>query len=83
MKRTRRTWKVTSRGQVTIPLELREKYNLSENSLVEFLDVDDGILIRPLGSVLDFVGILADSTTPLEAKRVLDDMRAEGEEAGD
>jgi AbrB family looped-hinge helix DNA binding protein len=38
---------MTSKGQVTIPLELRERYGLGAGVEVEVLATEDGALIRP------------------------------------
>ena len=39
--------RMTSKGQVTIPLELRERYGLRAGVEVEVLAAEDGALIRP------------------------------------
>lgn len=39
--------RVTSKGQVTIPLELRERYGISPESEVVFEAREDGVMIRP------------------------------------
>ena len=33
-------------GRIVIPLELREKYNLTEGASVEFLDSGDGVTVK-------------------------------------
>lgn len=38
--------RITSKGQVTIPGELREKFGLLPFSEVEFLGTKDGVVIR-------------------------------------
>ena len=40
--------RVTTKGQVTIPQALREKYQIEPETELEFEDRGDGILIRPL-----------------------------------
>lgn len=40
--------RVTSKGQVTIPQELRERYGLGAGTEVEVVGGEDGALIRPL-----------------------------------
>lgn len=37
---------ITSKGQATIPKELREKYGMKDKALV--VDTDEGILFKPL-----------------------------------
>jgi AbrB family looped-hinge helix DNA binding protein len=39
--------KVTSKGQVTIPQELRRKYRIDSNAEVDFVDEDGRIVVRP------------------------------------
>lgn len=38
--------RVTSKGQVTIPIELRERFGIEPGSEVEFAAQDDAIVIR-------------------------------------
>ena len=42
--------KITSKGQVTIPQRLRERYGLFPESEVSFEPLEDGVLIRPAAS---------------------------------
>jgi AbrB family looped-hinge helix DNA binding protein len=42
--------RLTSKGQVTIPLEIRERLGLHEGTEVEFDVVDDTVRIRKAGS---------------------------------
>jgi AbrB family looped-hinge helix DNA binding protein len=39
--------RMTSKGQVTIPLELRERYGLRAGTEVDIIATADGALIRP------------------------------------
>lgn len=38
--------KITSRGQITLPQELREKYRLKPGDRLYFLDVDGSIVLK-------------------------------------
>ena len=38
--------RITSKGQVTIPIELRERHGLLPDTEVEFVEDDDGVRIR-------------------------------------
>jgi len=38
---------VTEKGTVTIPAEIRKKYNLRKGSRVEFVETDEGVLLVP------------------------------------
>lgn len=51
---------LTSKGQVTIPIEIREQLGLEQGSVVEFLLNDDGTCeLRPVaGSIQDIKGMI-------------------------
>lgn len=68
---------VTRKGQITIPVELRKKYNIVEGSKVEVIDKDGEIVIKKLPSIFDLAGSLSHLATPDEVKKLLDQMRAE------
>jgi antitoxin PrlF len=40
--------RITAKGQVTIPQELRERFGLRAGAEVEVVDGEDGALVRPL-----------------------------------
>jgi AbrB family looped-hinge helix DNA binding protein len=42
--------RLTSKGQITIPLEIREKLGLHSGTEVEFDVIDDGVRIRKAGT---------------------------------
>ena len=39
--------RVDKLGRIVIPRELREKYGLTEGATIEFLDVGDGVTVKP------------------------------------
>lgn len=39
--------RVQEKGQVTIPLEIRQKLNLKKGDLVTFVETDQGVVIKP------------------------------------
>lgn len=39
--------RITSKGQVTIPQEMRDRYSLHPQTNVEFEPADGGVLVRP------------------------------------
>ena len=39
---------VTSKGQLVIPVELRRRHHIKRGTRVQFQDLEDGILIRPV-----------------------------------
>ena len=68
---------VTRKGQVTIPIKLRRKFGIEENSKVEIVEEDGKIVIKKQPSFLDLVGSSAGEATVAEVKKMLDEMRAE------
>ncbi len=52
--------KVTSKGQITIPAEIRKTFNISPGDEVMFFDMGDGrVAFRPrTGSIRDLEGIV-------------------------
>lgn len=42
--------RITSKGQVTIPQEMRKRFGLHPNTEVEFLNSEAGVVIRPVRS---------------------------------
>lgn len=68
---------VTRKGQVTIPVKLRRKYGIQENTKVEIVEEDGKLVIKKQPSFLDLVGSSAGKATVEEAKKMLDEMRQE------
>jgi len=52
--------KVQEKGQVTIPVEIRRKWNLEKGDLVAFVETEHGVIISPREAVameaLDRIG---------------------------
>jgi len=66
---------VTRRGQTTIPIELRNKYSITEGTRLIVLDTEEGIVLKKEESTLDLAG-----SGKAEVKKVyelLDRMREE------
>jgi AbrB family looped-hinge helix DNA binding protein len=66
---------VTRKGQTTIPVGLRLKYNIEEGTRLEVVETSDGILFKPKKSTVDLAGSGARFATPEEMRRVLDRLR--------
>lgn len=58
--------KITKKGQTTIPVQFRRKYNLKEGSLVIFEETEDGLIIKPMPDIVDSAGKLAKYGHPKE-----------------
>ncbi len=74
--------RITSKGQVTIPRELRERFGLGAGAEVEVVDGENGALVRPLtprGRGAELVARLRDRADGgLSAEAVLHLTRGDG-----
>ena len=68
---------VTTKGQVTIPVELRRKFAIEKGSKVDVTEEAGKIVIRKLPSIFDLAGSGAGKGDPAGLKKMLDDMRTE------
>ena len=68
---------VTRKGQVTIPIELRRKFHIEENSRVQILEKNGEIVIIKCPSFYDLAGTGAGEAKVEELKRELDELRNE------
>jgi AbrB family looped-hinge helix DNA binding protein len=66
---------VTRKGQTTIPIRLREKYNIEEGTRLQVLDTNDGILLKPKQSTLDLAGSGSKFASPEQMKKLLEKLR--------
>jgi AbrB family looped-hinge helix DNA binding protein len=68
---------VTRKGQVTIPVEIRRKLRIEENSRVQIVEINGEIVIRKCPSFYDLAGTGTGEATVEELKKELDEMREE------
>ena len=68
---------VTRKGQVTIPIEIRKKFGVEENSKVVIVEQDGMIVIKKHPSIFDLAGSGAGKGNVAELKKMLDQMRDE------
>jgi len=80
MQRMCRVVKVTRRGQTTIPLEFRKRYNIDEGSRLVFEAREDDMVVRPLASLEDLGGFLARDTNLKRVLEIIEESREEEEE---
>jgi len=52
--------KITKKGQMTIPVEYRRKYELKEGVLVAFDETDKGLVIKAIPDIADSAGVLSE-----------------------
>ena len=74
---------VTRKGQVTIPVELRRKFHIDENSKVQIIEKNGEIVVRKCPSFYDLAGTGAGQATVEELKNELDEMREEDNNESD
>lgn len=76
---------MTSKGQITVPKEVRDDLNLIAGSKVMFVKLSSGQyrLVARTGTVDDFIGMLHDPDAPVLTLAEIDDAIAEaGAESG-
>jgi len=66
---------VTPKGQVTIPVEIRKKYQITPGSKVEIAEEEGKITIKKIEGILDLAGVGSNIASPEEVKAELDEMR--------
>jgi AbrB family looped-hinge helix DNA binding protein len=65
---------VTSKSMVTIPVKIRQKYGIKEGMKVEFVELEDAVLMIPLRSLKELKGVdKAHETALKEAIRELNE----------
>lgn len=70
---------MTSRGQITIPSEIRKKLNLHSGNKLEFVLKDGQVLMLPINkSVKDLKGILPKPTKALTCEEMNNIIRDRG-----
>ena len=66
---------VTKKGQVTIPVRFRKLLNIHEGSKLLISQSDNSIIMRPLLSLEELVGIHSGKITLAEVRKDLDELR--------
>lgn len=51
--------KVTKKGQMTIPVKYRKRYNLTDGTTVTFKETNEGLLLKPMPDIADSAGALS------------------------
>jgi AbrB family looped-hinge helix DNA binding protein len=68
---------VTRKGQITIPVEIRKKFGIEENSRVDVVEQEGMIVIKKRTSIFDLAGSGAGKAEVGQLKKKLDQMREE------
>ena len=64
---------ITSKGQATIPKELREKYGMKDKAIV--VETEEGILLKPLPTPSQEMGSLRELLNDKTAKELVQEAR--------
>ena len=68
---------VTRKGQITIPADIRRKFNIEEGMKVEVVEEEGKRVIRRVTSIFDLAGSGSGKGRGSELKSALDEMRDE------
>ena len=70
---------VKKKGQATIPVGIRKKFNIEEGTRLQVIETQDSIILKPKKSFWDMLGAYSEFGTPEEVKKELDKLRREDE----
>lgn len=70
--------KISEKGQLTLPSEIRRKYNLGKASYVRIIPLEDGVKLVPVnqGGIASLKGVI-----PVTGKQDFEDIRTQVREA--
>ena len=71
---------VTKKGQTTIPVKLRRKYQIEEGTKLEVIDTKEGILLKPKKTFWDMIGAYPDPVIADKIDKLLYKIRHEEED---
>jgi AbrB family looped-hinge helix DNA binding protein len=60
---------VTSKGQITIPKSIRQRYSIAPHDKIDFIIQDDMIIIKPVKTLRDLRGCVTASGSDFGAER--------------
>lgn len=70
---------LTSKGQVTIPADIRQRLGLESGDRIEFVEIDGGYAIKPaIDDVRSLKGLLRRPAKPVSIEDMNDTIRARG-----
>lgn len=69
--------KVTRKGQITIPVEIRKKLGIKEGDHLAVEAIGDKVVFEKVPNLLDMCGIFAGQADIEELKKEIDKMREE------
>ena len=65
------TSRITSKGQLTIPYYIRDRFGFNTGDMVEFEEMGDYVIIRKPKNLLDYIGCLDGANLPDDLEELL------------
>ena len=65
------TSKITSKGQLTIPFHIRNRFGFNTGEIIEFEEKNNYVIIRKPKSLLDYIGCLDGVNLPDDLEELL------------
>ena len=63
--------KITSKGQLTVPYYIRNKFGFNTGDTIEFEEKDDYVIIRKPKNLMDYMGCLDGASLPNDLEELL------------
>jgi len=63
--------KITSKGQLTVPYYIRNKFGFNTGDTIEFEEKDDYVIIRKPKNLMDYIGCLNGANLPDNLEELL------------
>lgn len=60
---------VTTKGQITIPMVIRKRYNIHPNDKIDFIVEGDRIILSPVKTLRDLRGVVTGKGGDLDTER--------------
>ena len=66
-----RASKITSKGQITIPYYIRDKFSFNNGDVIEFEEKENYVIIRKPKNLMDYIGCLDGANLPDDLEELL------------
>ena len=63
--------RITSKGQLTIPYYIRNKFGFGAGDTIEFEEKDDHVIIRKSKNLMDYIGCIDGANLPNDMEELL------------
>jgi AbrB family looped-hinge helix DNA binding protein len=66
-----RASKITSKGQITIPYYIRNKFSFNNGDVIEFEEKENYVIIRKPKNLMDYIGCFDGANLPDDLEELL------------